>query len=257
MLHLKAIVKYLFPVLIITLLVFGITAFSSQKQLRPSVLGEQSGTNSKIETPETPETPEQENETEKVDKEVEAKINDESVTKVEVHPNSPATPSGKVVLEKTDGSKNEITISSSSSASLISVQSDQAGTVSVSVSRNGTVTLVNAGITVQTNYPVIIDPKTQSVAIKTPSGVTVINTLPSQALNNLSAVNKPSIVQSAVLGMQDGQPYYDIKGVQQIKFLGIIPISANIETKVNATDGATISSDKPWYLSNFGFLYSI
>lgn len=95
------------------------------------------------------------------------------------------------------------------------------------------------------------------MAIKTPSGVTNIASLPSQALNNVLPTDKPTTIESAVLGEQDGKPYYDIKGVQQRKFLSFVPVSANVETKIDAQNGSTISVDKPWYLDILGFLYSI
>jgi len=144
-----------------------------------------------------------------------------------------------------------------SQTSLISVQNPQAGTVQVSVSANGTVTLVNNGITVTTNQPVIIDPKSQTIGIKTATGVTLISTLPSQALNNLQPSDKPTVIQSVVLGVQNGQAYYDVTGVQKRKFVGIIPINANVETKVDTQNGSVISTNKPWYFNLLGFLYTI
>ncbi len=128
--------------------------------------------------------------------------------------------------------------------------------MAIHVNKDGTVTLLNNGISVQTQYPVVIDPKFQTVAIRTPSGVTVINTLPSQALNGVGAADKPITIQSAVLGAQDGQAYYEVTGTQERKFLGIVPVTVSVQTKINADNGSVAPVNRPWFLNLLGFLYS-
>lgn len=266
--------KYILPVVVLPLLLLGAVTVAKSQRVS-NVLGEKtSDTENKeganapeqvekvepTEKPEPAETPEQkeahEQEAEKVQQEVQKEIQDNNVEKVEVQSTPEKPREGTLKVERTSGQATEKTVPASDT-SLISVPSSQAGAVSISVGRNGTVTLVNGGITVQTSYPVVIDPKSQTIAIRTPSGVTVINTLPSQALSGVQATDKPTAIQSAVLGMQNGEAYYDIKGLQTRQFLGIIPVTANVETRINAQNGATISVDKPWYLNTFGFLYSI
>ena len=102
----------------------------------------------------------------------------------------------------------------------------------------------------------IIDPKSQTIAINTPNGITAINTLPSQALSGISATDKPTTIQSAVLGAQDGQAYYEVSGTQDRKFLGIVPVTANVQTKINADDGSISSVNRPWFLNLLSFLYT-
>lgn len=194
-------------------------------------------------------------EAEDIHDELENEVEQEKVEKVEVHPTSKKPGEGTLKIERTNGSSTEKTVPSST-ASLISVQNSQAGTVSISINKNGTVTLTNRGIAVLTNYPVVIDPKSKTVAIRTPSGITVINTLPSTALNGVGAKDKPTIIQSAVLSAQDGQAYYKVAGIQNRKFLGIVPVSANVQTKINADNGSVESVSRPWFLNLLGFLYS-
>lgn len=269
--------EHSFPIFFLLLLILGAITVYQLKQGKNTVnvLGEKSETRQIAEgkesgesvektepeeAPEPEETPEQEEEheqeAEQVHQEMENEIKSGNVNKVEVQSNSEKPNSGKIQLERVDGSLKEKTVSPST-ASLISVQNSQAGTVAISVSKNGMITLVNGGISVQTSYPVIIDPKSQTVAIKTPTGITVINTLPSQALGGVQAADKPTAVQTAVLGVQDGETYYDVKGIQERKFLGIFPVSAKVETKINTQNGSIISVDKPWYLNTFGFFYTI
>lgn len=269
--------KYLLPAFIISFLLLGTVAAISNRYA-PRVLGEQTeqkeNTENKekvenkeeveqpepTEAPEPTETPEQEQEheqeAEQVNQEVQKEIQNNNVEKVEIHPTSEKPGKGTLKIEKTNGTSTEKTVPSSTT-SLINVDNSQAGLVSISISKNGTATLVNGGVTVQTNYPVVIDPQTRTVAIKTPNGIIDINSLPNQALSGLQPADKPTTIQSAVLGVQDGKPYYEVKGVQQRKFVGLVPVTANIETKIDAQNGSTISVDKPWYLNILGFLYFI
>lgn len=261
----------LIPLAVVTLLLLGGVLLAGNA--RPSstqVLGEQTASNQQGEQardsaggdkPEAKETPEpkeveQEKEAENIQHEVENEVAQGKVDKVEVHPTSKKPDEGTLKLERSDGTISE-KAAPVSKTSLISVQDQQAGAVQVSVGKDGTVTLINGGITVKTSFPVVIDPKSQSVGIKTPSGVTVISTLPSQALDKLQSSDKPTVIQSAVLGEQNGQVYYDVSGIQKRKFIGLFPVDASVETKINAQNGVVLSSNKPWYLSFFGFLYTV
>lgn len=249
--------KYSFTLFLLFLLI--LTAPVTQAKYTPSVLAEkteqkeQKEQKEEIEQPEPAETPEpeeeNEKETEKVREEVKKEVESKRVEKVEIG-------EGTIKLEKVDGTSMQKSVPASKT-SLISVQNNQAGAVSISVGKNGVITIVNEGVSVQTEFPVIIDPKTGTVAIKTTNGVTLVNSLPSQAMRGLKTEDKPTIVKSAVLGAQDGKPYYNVKGTQQGKLFGLIPVNTNIETKIDAQNGLTISVDRPWYLSLLGFLYSI
>lgn len=211
-------------------------------------------------TPEPTETPEQEVENEKeveqTHQEIKNEIETGNIKNVEIQSSLENPGKGSITLERTNGSTTEKTVSSSQNASIVDVET-QSGKVSIHVEKDGTVTLINNGINIQTTFPVVIDPKSQTIAIKTPSGVTIINTLPSQALDNITKTDKPTTIQTAVLGAQNGETFYNISGLQERKFMGFIPVTANVETKINAQNGEKISVSKPWYLNIFGFLYSI
>ncbi len=268
--------KYLLPVFIVSLFVLGGIIYQNQQSTsvfgktvsNQTVLGEESENSEgqeeteEVEAPEPTEEPEPEESTEEdeqeaedIHDEIENEVEQGKVEKVEVHPTSEKPGEGTLKIEKTNGSSTEKTVPSSN-ASLISIQNSQAGTVSISVNKDGTVTLLNNGISVQTQYPVVIDPKSQTFAIRTPNGVTVINTLPSQALVGIDTADKPTTIQTAVLGAQDGQAYYEVTGTQDRKFIGLIPVTANIETKIDAQNGSIITVNKPWYLNLLGFLYT-
>lgn len=268
--------KYLLPVFVISLLFLGVVAYQNQQSTRvlgktasnQTVLGEESEASEEqeeteeVEAPEPAEAPEpeepteeEEQEAEDIHDEVENEVEQGKVEKVEVNPTSEKPGEGTLKIERTNGFSTEKTVPSST-ASLISVQNSQAGAVSISVNKDGTITLVNNGVTVTTTYPVIIDPKSQTIAVRTANGVTLINTLPSQALAGIDAADKPTTIQTAVLGAQDGQAYYEVTGTQDRKFIGLIPVTANVETKIDAQNGSIITVDRPWYLNLLGFLYT-
>lgn len=215
----------------------------------------------KVEQPEAPEpteisNQENEQEAEKAQNEVKNEVEKGTVEKVEIDPTSEKTGESTVRIENTDGTTTERAAPVSTNTSLIKVQNPQAGMVAIRVDKNGTVTLVNNDVTVSTGFPVVIDPKSQTIAIRTPNGVTVINTLPSQALNGVGAADKPTTIQSAVLGAQDGRAYYEVTGTQKRKFLGLMPVTADIQTKINADNGGVVFVNRPWFLNFLGFLYT-
>lgn len=233
---------------------------NQSSETKDKIDSNQTETAEPIETPEPTETPEQEieneEEVEQTHQEVKNEIETGNIKKVEIQSSLENPGKGSVKLEKTNGSTTEKTVSASQNTSIVDVET-QSGKVSIHVGKDGIVTLTNNGINIQTEFPVVIDPKSQTIAIKTPNGVTIINTLPSQALDNINKADKPTTVQTAVLGAQNGETYYDISGLQEGKLFGFIPIKANVETKINAQDGTKISVSKPWYLNIFGFAYSI
>ena len=268
--------KYLLPVFVVSLLVLGRVMYQNQQStsvlgkttFNQTVLGEESEASEKqeevepteasepTEAPEPEEpTEEDEQEAEDIHDEVENEVEQGKVEKVEVNPTSERPGEGTLKIERTNGFSTEKTVPSST-APLISIQNSQAGAVSVSVNKDGTITLVNNGITVTTTYPVIIDPKSQTIAMRTVNGVTLINTLPSQALAGIDAADKPTTIQTAVLGDQDGQAYYEVTGTQDRKFIGLIPVTANVETRIDAQNGSIITVNRPWYLNLLGFLYT-
>lgn len=275
----KTNLKYLLPVFIVSLLVLGVVAY--QNQQATSVLGKAASNQTVLgeeqeapeeqekteeveptEVPEPTEAPEpeepteaDEQEAEDVQNEVENEVEQGKVEKIELEPTSNKQGEGRLKVERVNGTTSEKNVSISNTP-LVQFQNAQTGTVGISIGKNGTITLVNNGITVTTNYPVVIDPQTQTIAVRTASGVTLINTLPSQALNGIGATDKPTTIQTAILGAQAGQAYYEVTGIQQRKFLGIIPVTANVQTKINANDGSVGSVNRPWYLNLLGFLYT-
>lgn len=269
--------KYLLPVFVVSLLVLGgVVAYGTQQSTNvlgktvsgQTVLGEESEASEEqeeteeLEAPEPTEAPEpeepteaDEQEAEDIHDEIENEVEQGKVEKVEVEPISEKQGEGTLRVERVDGTTNEKNVPVSNTP-LMRFQNDRAGTVAISVGKDGMVTLINNGVTVTTNYPVIIDPKSQTIAVRTANGVTLINTLPSQAFAGIDAADKPTTIQTAILGAQDGQAYYEVTGIQKRKFLGIMPVSADVQTIINADNGSVTSVNRPWFLDLLGFLYT-
>ncbi|MCL5675741.1 MAG: hypothetical protein M1120_01290, partial [Patescibacteria group bacterium] len=129
-----------------------------------------------------------------------------------------------------------------------------AGEVGVHFTSNG-ILINNGPYQITTQFPVVINPTDNTLAIKTPSGVTIIKSFPSQALDNLPTGNKFTSVSSITLTQMGQTPVYDVNGAQVRKLLGIIPFNANISQQISAQTGQVVGSQLPWYYSLFGFAF--
>ncbi|MBL7206522.1 MAG: hypothetical protein ISS36_02905 [Candidatus Aenigmarchaeota archaeon] len=54
-------------------------------------------------------------------------------------------------------------------------------------------------------------------------------------------------VETLELDIDEEKPIYRAKGTEEKSFLGIIPVSVDVEVKVDAQTGETEVSDKPWW----------
>ncbi len=206
--------------------------------------------------PEPTDVPEVHQQVEKVQQEVSKQTENNNLQSVEVQPPQVGSDSGKVILNQQGNTTQELQTPVSSSTSVTQITTPQAGTVSVHIGGANAITIQNGPYTITTQYPVVINPTDQTMAIRTPSGVTVIKTFPSQVFQNATPTNKLSSVSSLNLTDQQGTPIYQADGIQVRKFLGIIPVSANVKEQINAQTGQVMNTNLPWYYSLFGFAFS-
>lgn len=205
-------------------------------------------------TPEPTNTPEVQQQVEKVQQEVGNQAEKNNLQSVEVQPPKEGSQSGTVILQHKGNTVQE-QMSSSSSSPAAQIITPQAGTVSVYVGASSDVTINNGPYTITTQYPVIINSIDQTISIRTPGGVTVIKTFPSQVFQNSTPGNKLSSVSSLSLTDQQGTLMYQADGIQIRKFLGIIPVKANVQEQINAQTGQVVNTNLPWYYSLFGFAF--
>lgn len=206
------------------------------------------------ETPEPTDIPEREKEVKKVENEINHSVKDQKTEQVEVQPVQEGSDSGKVLLQNRGKTTLELNSPVSSTTAVMNLTTASAGNVSVHVNSNG-ILINNGPYQILTQFPVVINPADQTLAIKTPSGVTIIKTFPSQALENLPSGNKFTSVSSISLTQQQGEPIYQVNGVQARSLLGFIPVTANVTQEINAQTGQVVSSQLPWYYSLFGFAF--
>ncbi len=112
-----------------------------------------------------------------------------------------------------------------------------------------------------TSFPVSVDPNTRMLSVKTPSGNVIIRTLPDKASFKLISLKKLDTIADSTLEANDlnksdeDKVVYKINGYKNVKFVGLVPVSAKVELKVGVSSGAVLSEVKPWYLNVFGFLF--
>ena len=205
--------------------------------------------------PEPTDVPEVHQQVEKVQQEVTKQTENSNLQSVEVQPPREGSDSGKVILSQQGNTTQELQTPVSSSTSVTQITTPQAGIVSVHIGGANAITIQNGPYTITTQYPVVINPTDQTMAIRTRSGVIVIKTFPSQVFQNATPANKLSSVSSLSLTDQQGTPIYQADGVQVRKFLGIISVCANVNEQINAQTGQVVSTSLPWYYSLFGFAF--
>ncbi len=215
----------------------------------------QSSDQEKPDKVEPTDVPEKKQAVENVQNEINRQVENKNVQQVELQPPQEGSNSGKVILQQQNNATQELQTPSSNTTPVTQITTPQAGTVSVHIGGANNITINNGPYTITTQYPVVINPTDQTMAIKTPSGVTVIKTFPSEVFQNSTPTNKLSSVSSLSLTDQQGTPVYQANGIQIRKFLGIIPVHASVQEQINAQTGQVVNTTLPWYYSLFGFAF--
>lgn len=125
-----------------------------------------------------------------------------------------------------------VTSGGSSGTTQIQIGKTSSGTVSIKQGK------VEATTTQKLN---VMESK---VYMETSSGVKEVKILPEEASSKATAVTEVGAIE---LKEESQQPIYSVKGTKQAKLLFVIPVSMQIETKVNAESGNVISVKKPWW----------
>ncbi len=82
--------------------------------------------------------------------------------------------------------------------------------------------------------------------METSGGKKQINVLPEDAIIISETPNK-EFVDKIELKEESQKPIYSVRGIKKVKILFIIPLSMNIETKIDAQTGDKISVNKSWW----------
>lgn len=109
----------------------------------------------------------------------------------------------------------------------------------ISLKKNaGNLVLNSNGMAVNTSLPIELD--TTGVYVKVGDIKKEIKVLPDM-------LPKTVKIKHIELKRIEQEPVYEIKATKESKILGLIPISMDIEIEVNANDGKTEITKKPWW----------
>ncbi len=122
----------------------------------------------------------------------------------------------------------------------------------------------NTSVQVQGNFPVSVDAKTNTLSITTPSGSRQVAVLPESAVENIlesgvvTSVSKDSTGRNNIRIRADdnGNPVYEIKGVDIQKLLGLIGVPIDKTAQVSIQSGRIVKIDQT-FLSQLLDLISI
>ncbi len=237
---------------------FAITKNMSQEQQSGNVSENQSGRNNekmkevkttkqsdisqpaKTSEPEkSKQNQEKEKEVKRVKNKIEHQIQQGKIENIEIKGN------GKIsIKEKNKQKKVEVIQPTEVNLLKANVGNSQ---VSLNINQKGQVTITNNGIKVVTNYPVVVDPATLLVSIKTPSKAISLSISPASAIKSIPPKAKPLFISSASLIMVNNNLAYNFQGKQTLKLFGLIPISVDVKTAVDSQTGRVIKVEEPWY----------
>lgn len=95
---------------------------------------------------------------------------------------------------------------------------------------------------VQTNFPLSVDPKTNSLTVTTPQGVKSVVILPDVAIQNMISAGIISTQSAVVLGTDaTGSAVYNVDGTKEKRLLGIFNVNIDKTAQVSAQNGQVIS----------------
>lgn len=112
---------------------------------------------------------------------------------------------------------------------------------------------------VRTNFPITINQEDDTISVTTPKGDVKVKTLPSSAIENLVNNHVFSDVNDVTIEKGDDasqSAVIKLAGQNKYKFLGILPVTANVNAEIDPTTGDVTKLSTPWFINTFGFLFS-
>ncbi len=104
------------------------------------------------------------------------------------------------------------------------------------------------GVTALTQLPISINEETSSLVVTTPAGEKIVTILPDEALQILRNSLLISSVEKIQLVQNGENITFKVNGKKQGKLFGFIPVSADVESEVNAETGEALTVSQPiWF----------
>lgn len=114
-------------------------------------------------------------------------------------------------------------------------------------------TLKRGEVEAETHFPLSVNVATHELTVTTPAGVKVVTVLPDQAVQNLLSRNifdriernvaSPG-AQKVELTQVENQPVFVVKGIDDKRFLGFIPVVVRKTAFVSAQNGGIVRTDE-------------
>lgn len=191
----------------------------------------------------------------KTEVEVEDEVEKPEVRKIEIK-----EVAGHLEIETKNASPGATTTGVSGKTSKLEVQIGQGKTkTKIEIrAKGGSIEVRAKGIGALTNFPLSFDKSTGQLIVNTANGPVPIRVLPDQAASVAQTAGRESLIEKIELtGTATGsaEPVaFKIKGTRIGNLLGLLPVSASVETQVGAQTGQILSTTEPLWLRLFGAL---
>lgn len=115
----------------------------------------------------------------------------------------------------------------------------------------GGLVLKRGEIEAETHFPLLINLATHELTVTTPAGTKTVTVLPDQAVQNLLSRNIVDRIETASPGAQkveltevENQPVFAVKGIDDKRLLGFIPVAVRKTAFVSVQNGAVVRTDE-------------
>lgn len=123
---------------------------------------------------------------------------------------------------------------------------------------NGEIQFEFQGVGALTNFPLTFDKATNTLIVNTPNGPKPIRVLPNQASETAKTAGVENLVEKIELveaATGSAEPVvFKVSGKRTGNLLGLLPVSADVETQVGAQTGQILTTTEPLWLRIFGSL---
>ncbi len=127
---------------------------------------------------------------------------------------------------------------------------------------SGRPSLTRRSIQASSDFPLSIDPTTQTLTVTTPQGTKSVTVLPDQAVENLlrvglistNSANLSSVSSEIQLTEKDGKTVYIVQAKKKFKLFGAVDLETPTTVTVSAEDGQIISQERSFLTDIIDFL---
>lgn len=158
----------------------------------------------------------------------------------------------KVKAEKEDGTEVELETKDTLETLNKELESDN---VEIATNDASSLTIKNGDTEAETELPISVDPLTHELTVTTAAGVKTVSVLPDKAVQNtldnkiLSNIESQTssdntTSQKATLTEVNSEPVFAVKGINQKRILGLLPIGFAKTAFVSAQTGQVVKIDE-------------